>query len=66
MHLTCTGMTQSGLLDCLERAKKAGIRNILALQGDAPKGAVDWKPTPNGCNHAVDLVRLIKVTSPQS
>jgi methylenetetrahydrofolate reductase (NADPH) len=37
-----------------------GIRNILALQGDAPKGKLDWVATPGGCPHAVDLVRLIR------
>jgi methylenetetrahydrofolate reductase (NADPH) len=60
MHLTCTGMTETQLLDVLHKAKDVGIRNILALQGDAPKGKLDWVATPGGCPHAVDLVRLIR------
>lgn len=39
LHLTCTNMRVSELRETLERAKKLGIRNILALRGDPPKGS---------------------------
>ncbi|KAL6945130.1 hypothetical protein ACO0QE_002576 [Hanseniaspora vineae] len=34
MHLTCTNTDQEIIDDALQRAKRAGIRNILALRGD--------------------------------
>src|SRR5690606_27453622 len=39
MHLSCTGLTVDQLKQALEKAKEAGIKNILALRGDPPKGA---------------------------
>jgi methylenetetrahydrofolate reductase (NADPH) len=60
MHLTCTNMTVDELRQVLNAAKRVGIQNILALRGDPPKGSASWQPTSGGCNHAVDLVRLIR------
>ena len=37
LHLTCTNMSRSLVDDALEQAKALGIRNILALRGDAPR-----------------------------
>lgn len=44
----------------LAGAKKAGIRNIVALRGDPPKGATEWKATAGGFACALDLVRFIR------
>jgi methylenetetrahydrofolate reductase (NADPH) len=33
LHLTCAGSTRKQLIDVLHRAKKLGIRNIMALRG---------------------------------
>lgn len=62
MHMTCTFMTREKVLDCLDQAQKKGIRNILALRGDPPRGATDWVHNENGFNYAVDLVRFIRET----
>lgn len=62
MHLTCTFMTKEKIIDSLDKAKKLGIRNILALKGDPPRGATGWVHNENGFNYAVDLVRFIKET----
>ncbi|CAB9517675.1 Methylenetetrahydrofolate reductase [Seminavis robusta] len=62
-HLTTTRMTQQQLLQALEQAKSCGIRNILALRGDPPKGKRSWKPgdiSGGDCDRASDLVKLIK------
>ncbi|XP_071477155.1 methylenetetrahydrofolate reductase (NADPH)-like, partial [Diadema antillarum] len=59
LHMTCVNQTAETITALLQRAKECGIRNILALRGDVP-GHTDWKPTPNGFNYAVDLVRHIK------
>lgn len=60
MHLTCTNLTCEELKDILKAARDVGIKNILALRGDPPKGALSWEPISGGCKNAVDLVRLIR------
>jgi methylenetetrahydrofolate reductase (NADPH) len=59
-HLTCTGLTRDELKQSLKEMREAGICNILALQGDPPRGAPTWTSTPNGCDYAIDLVELIR------
>lgn len=60
MHLTCTNMPQEEIATALEKARRYGIQNILALRGDPPIGAKDWEPVEGGFNYAIDLVRFIK------
>jgi len=60
MHLTLTGMTRADLVLQLRRAREAGIRNILALRGDPPKGATEWTACEGGLSRAEELVRLIR------
>jgi methylenetetrahydrofolate reductase (NADPH) len=58
-HLTCVGSTKSELLEILRQYKDAGISNILALRGDPTGGPqAPWVQTPNGFNHADELVTL--------
>lgn len=38
LHLTCTNMSRKLVDETLEKAKGLGIRNILALRGDEPRG----------------------------
>src|ERR1700710_2783472 len=38
LHLTCTNMSKSLVDQALEDARSLGIRNILALRGDPPRG----------------------------
>ena len=58
-HLTCVGSTKSELLEILKRYKSAGIKSILALRGDPVGGPrATWLPTPDGLNHADELVEL--------
>ena len=39
MHLTCTNMDESTVINALNEAKKNGIQNIVALRGDEYKEA---------------------------
>jgi methylenetetrahydrofolate reductase (NADPH) len=60
LHLTCTNMEREILDDALEKAKKAGIRNILALRGDPPRGQEYWVPSSGEFCYAIDLVHYIR------
>ncbi|KAF2497221.1 methylenetetrahydrofolate reduct [Lophium mytilinum] len=67
LHLTCTNMSRSLVDDALEQAKALGIRNILALRGDAPRSEEyrnEEKPEEEDSNNdftwAIDLVRYIR------
>lgn len=60
LHLTCTNMDKKILDDALLRSKEAGIRNILALRGDPPRGAEYWTPNEGDFVYAIDLVKYIR------
>jgi len=60
MHLTCTNMTMDMVVTALKEAKANGIRNILALRGDPPRGEAEFKAIDNGFAHATDLIKYIK------
>ena len=59
MHLTCH-LPVADLRRILERCRKSGLRNILALRGDPPVGADSWRPPVGGFHHARELVELIR------
>ncbi|MEO6847734.1 MAG: methylenetetrahydrofolate reductase [Chthoniobacterales bacterium] len=61
-HLTCVNATRADLRNLLDDYHSAGIRNILALRGDPPKGAQRFTPTDGGCEYARDLIDLIRET----
>jgi methylenetetrahydrofolate reductase (NADPH) len=67
LHLTCTNMDRALIDDALEQAKVLGIRNILALRGDAPRSEEyrDEEQSPEQDSNkdftwAIDLVRYIR------
>ncbi|MEO6053161.1 MAG: methylenetetrahydrofolate reductase [NAD(P)H] [Chthoniobacterales bacterium] len=59
-HLTCVNATRAELSELLKEYSNAGIRNILALRGDPPKGQERFIPTDGGCAYASDLIELIR------
>ena len=75
-HLTCVGHTRDELLAIAESYHRIGVRSIMALRGDMPKqphtetdaastsGAREAR-TSDFCEHASDLVRLLKSELPE-
>ncbi len=64
-HFTCVGSTRNELVEWLQFAWKAGIRNIMALRGDAPAGQTEFKAVDGGLGHANELVTLIREQFPE-
>ncbi len=58
-HLTCVGHSEAEIMQILERYAQAGVSNILALRGDAPKG----EPEKRGSyDYAASLVAAIRAS----
>eukprot|EP00443_Scrippsiella_acuminata_P102294 CAMPEP_0115698054 /NCGR_PEP_ID=MMETSP0272-20121206/66137_1 /TAXON_ID=71861 /ORGANISM="Scrippsiella trochoidea, Strain CCMP3099" /LENGTH=480 /DNA_ID=CAMNT_0003138379 /DNA_START=79 /DNA_END=1517 /DNA_ORIENTATION=- len=60
MHLTCTNMESAKVDTALADCKKFGIRNIVALRGDPPRGQEKWEATEGGFACALDLVKYMR------
>ena len=59
-HLTCVGASKSEVDDVARRYWEAGIKHIVALRGDPPKGDDAFKAHPDGYAYASDLVAGLK------
>jgi len=59
-HLTCIAQTRSDIEAILRELHEKGVENIVALRGDPPKGASEFKPHPKGFRYASELVRFIR------
>lgn len=60
LHLTCTNVDKDSLDATLLTARRLGIRNILALRGDPPRGEEYWVAADARFQLATDLVRYIR------
>jgi methylenetetrahydrofolate reductase (NADPH) len=59
-HLTCVGAPRGEVLDIARRYWDDGIRHIVALRGDPPDGATEYRPHPEGFHYAADLVQGLR------
>lgn len=59
-HLTCVGSTKDEIRETLERLYASGIRNVLALRGDPPKGETEFQATEGGFRYGTELVSFIR------
>ena len=57
-HLTALGLSRDEALETADRFWEGGIRRILALRGDRPRGVSG--PLPPGFDHASDLVAALR------
>ncbi len=58
-HLSCVGETTEGLEATLDKIEAAGIENVFALRGDAPRGEGDFVQPEGGLGNAAELIRFI-------
>ena len=61
-HLTCVDATKAETLEIAESYAAAGVREIVALRGDAPKGATRFTAHPEGFAHSVELIEALAAT----
>jgi methylenetetrahydrofolate reductase (NADPH) len=59
-HLTCVGRSRAEIDAVADAYWKAGIRHVVALRGDAPKGADRYEPRADGYAYGADLVAGLK------
>ncbi|WGV17615.1 methylenetetrahydrofolate reductase [NAD(P)H] [Fuscovulum ytuae] len=61
-HLTCVDATKAETLEIAEAYAAAGVTEIVALRGDAPKGAARFTAHPEGFASSVELVEALAKT----
>lgn len=59
-HVTCAGTPRAELRSLLDDLARSGIRNVLALRGDAPKTTGTYESLPGGFSHAVELIAMLR------
>ncbi len=59
-HVTCAGTPRAELRSLLDDLARSGIRNVLALRGDAPKTTGAYESLPGGFSHAVELIAMLR------
>ncbi len=61
-HLTCVDASRAETLEIAQSYAEAGVTEIVALRGDAPKGEQRFTPRPDGFANSVDLVEALAKT----
>ena len=59
-HLTCVEATRAETLEIAKGYAEAGVKEIVALRGDPPKGAEKFTPHPDGFADSAELVAALK------
>jgi methylenetetrahydrofolate reductase (NADPH) len=61
-HLTCVDATKAETLEIAESYANAGVTEIVALRGDAPKGATRFTAHPDGFANSIELIEALAAT----
>ena len=61
-HLTCVDATKAETLEIAAAYAKAGVKEIVALRGDAPKGANNFTAHPEGFANSIELIEALANT----
>ncbi|TPE48520.1 methylenetetrahydrofolate reductase [NAD(P)H] [Amaricoccus solimangrovi] len=59
-HLTCVGATREETLGVARNYARLGLRRIVGLRGDPPKGETRFTPHPGGFAGAAELVAALR------
>ena len=59
-HLTCVGADRDEVDEIAREYWDMGVRHLVALRGDPPKGSGKYEPHPGGYAYAADLVEGLK------
>jgi methylenetetrahydrofolate reductase (NADPH) len=63
-HLTCVGAPREEIDAIARDYWQLGVRNIVALRGDAPEAGTKYQPHPQGYRDATELVAGLKQVAP--
>ena len=63
-HLTCVGASRAELETTVDDLYERGYRNIMCLRGDPPQGETAFTVSPDGLEHASELVSLVRSRHP--
>ncbi|MDO5648078.1 methylenetetrahydrofolate reductase [NAD(P)H] [Paracoccus sp. (in: a-proteobacteria)] len=58
-HLTCVEATRDDTMKIVQDYADAGVHQIVALRGDAPKGQTRFTPHPDGFANSIELIEAI-------
>ncbi|XP_039612004.1 methylenetetrahydrofolate reductase isoform X1 [Polypterus senegalus] len=58
LHITCCNQSKERITEHLKKAKRLGLKNLMALRGD-PVGE-EWEEEEGGFSYATDLVKHIR------
>ena len=61
-HLTCVDATRAETLQIARAYAAAGVREIVALRGDAPQGQGGFRPHADGFANSLELISALKDT----
>lgn len=61
-HLTCVDATKAETMQIAQSYADAGVRDIVALRGDAPKSASSFAPHPEGFESSAALITALAET----
>ncbi len=61
-HLTCVDATRAETMEIVKGYAEAGVKEIVALRGDPPKGSGGFKPHAEGFSGSVELIEALAAT----
>ena len=62
-HMTCAWSSRAEIDELARDYWRRGVRRIVALRGDPPKGAEHYMPRPDGYAYAADLIAGLKAVA---
>jgi methylenetetrahydrofolate reductase (NADPH) len=63
-HLTCIGAARNEILDIAREYWEQGVRHLVALRGDPPRGSGPYVPHPHGFAYTSELVAALMQVAP--